>query len=711
MHAGALDLLHDTGHQVIGAVADGVNFTFGAVDVLIHQHRVAHVHMLGDNAHILDNIAGVIGHNHILTAQNVRRTHQDGVANLLGSLQGFVQGKDGAARRAGNAAAFQQLIKAFAVLGFIDGIGRGAVNGQADLIHMLCQLDGRLAAELHQAAVRLFGSDNMVNAFGVQRVKVQAVTGIKIGGNRFGVIVDQNGLAAVLFQRPDCVDRAVVELDALADADGAGAKDEDLLFVGLMGIDELLGLVLLIAGGVEVRGLGGKLGSAGIDHLEAADIVVHRQLFGTGQAQDGFIQEAVMLGLQILFAGQGAVFQAQLQVRQVLHLIQEPPVDLGDVIDGLVRHTALEGFVYAESALGVLYMQVLNDFLGSQLFKVGQGQGVHAQLNGADCLHHGVFKVVANGHHFAGGHHLGSQTLIGVNELIKRPFGVFDDHIVQRRLKAGAGFASHIVGDLVQRVAQGNLGCHLGDGIAGCLGGQRRGAGHTGVDLDDRILKAVRLEGKLAVAAALNAQLGDDIQRGGTQHLVFLIGQSLAGCHNDGVTGMHADRVQVFHVTYGDHIALVVTHHFVFDLFPTGDALFHKDLMDGGKTQAVGCDLVQLFRVFADTAAGTAHGESRAHDNGIADNIGKRHGSTTLEGMQGWFSFSMVSLNSWRSSARSMVSGLQASRRTPLRSKKPLRASSMERFRPIWPPRLGRMASGFSFSIMRSTTSAVSGSI
>ena len=88
---------------------------------------------------------------------------------LLGSLQGFGQGKDGAARRARNAAAFQQLIKAFAVLGFIDGIGRGAVNGQADLIHMLCQLDGRLAAELHQAAVRLVGSDNMVNAFGVQR--------------------------------------------------------------------------------------------------------------------------------------------------------------------------------------------------------------------------------------------------------------------------------------------------------------------------------------------------------------------------------------------------------------------------------------------------------------------------------------------------------------------------------------------------------------
>mgnify|MGYP007028319727 CR=1 FL=1 len=126
------------------------------------------------------------------------------------------------------------------------------------------------------------------------------------------------------------------------------------------------------------------------------------------------------------------------------------------------------------------------------------------------------------------------------------------------------------------------------------------------------ILKAVRLEGKLAVAAAFNAQLGDDIQRGGTQHLVFLIGQSLAGCHNDGVAGMHADRVQVFHVTYGDHIALVVTHHFVFDLFPTGDALFHKDLMDGGKDAGRWLrSRAAFFAGLADAAAGTAHGESR----------------------------------------------------------------------------------------------------
>ena len=37
--------------------------------------------------------------------------------------------------------------------------------------------------------------------------------------------------------------------------------------------------------------------------------------------------------------------------------------------------------------------------------------------------------------------------------------------------------------------------------------------------LDDRVVKAVGFQGELAVAAALNAQLGDNVQRSGAQHL------------------------------------------------------------------------------------------------------------------------------------------------------------------------------------------------
>ena len=71
----------------------------------------------------------------------------------------------------------------------------------------------------------------------------------------------------------------------------------------------------------------------------------------------------------------------------------------------------------------------------------------------------------------------------------------------------------------------------------------------------------------------------------------------------------------------------------------------------------------------------------------------------------------MVSLNSWRSSALSMVSGLAPSRRTPICSKKPSLANCMERVRPVWPPKVESRLSGRSFSIMRFITGRVKGSI
>ena len=117
----------------------------------------------------------------------------------------------------------------------------------------------------------------MVDALGVQRVKVQAVTGIKVGGDGLGVVVDEDGLAAVLLQRPDRVDRAIVKLNALTDADGAGAENKDLLLVGVAALgNERLRFVVLVVGGVEIRRLGGKFCGAGIDHLE-------RGLRGLGQ--------------------------------------------------------------------------------------------------------------------------------------------------------------------------------------------------------------------------------------------------------------------------------------------------------------------------------------------------------------------------------------------------------------------------------------------
>ena len=72
---------------------------------------------------------------------------------------------------------------------------------------------------------------------------------------------------------------------------------------------------------------------------------------------------------------------------------------------------------------------------------------------------------------------------------------------------------------------------------------------------------------------------------------------------------------------------------------------------------------------------------------------------------------SMQSLKPWRSSALRMESGLVPSSFTPYFSKVPSSYRAIARFRPVWPPRVGRMESGFSFSMTWVTEGMFRGSI
>ena len=85
--------------------------------------------------------------------------------------------------------------------------------------------------------------------------------------------------------------------------------------------------------------------------------------------------------------------------------------------------------------------------------------------------------------------------------------------------------------------------------------------------------------------------------------------------------------------------------------------------------------------------------------------------STTREAATGSPIFSIVALNSRRSSAFLIVSAVVPIRRTLCSFKKPASSSSIARFSPACPPSVGRTLSGCSFRISCSTTSVVSGSI
>ena len=70
----------------------------------------------------------------------------------------------------------------------------------------------------------------------------------------------------------------------------------------------------------------------------------------------------------------------------------------------------------------------------------------------------------------------------------------------------------------------------------------------------------------------------------------------------------------------------------------------------------------------------------------------------------------MHSLKSLRSSPRSMAARSQPIISTPYFSSTPARARSTAVLRPVWPPSVGRSASGRSFAMTCSTNSGVMGS-
>ena len=236
-----------------------------------------------------------------------------------------------------------------------------------------------------------------------------------------------------------------------------------------------------------------------------------------------------------------------------------------------------------------------------------------------DSLHQGALKVIADTHNLAGSFHLCGQGTFGTDKFIKGQTRDLDNTVVQHRLKAGIGLAGDGIRDLIQSVTQSDLGCHLGDGITGSLGSKCGRTTYTGVNLDNAVFKAVRMQGVLYVTSTGDAQLADDVQRRCTQHLVLLIPQSLGRSHNDTVTGMHTHRVDIFHITNGNAVACTVTHNLVLDLFPAGDAALYQNLAYTGKTQTVLQDFFHLHRIAGDTAAAAAQSIGRTKHDRITD--------------------------------------------------------------------------------------------
>ena len=620
VHARALDVFHHAGHQHVDAVGDDVDLKLRAAHVFVHKHRVLDA-LREDALHVQPHLVRVVDDLHVLAADDVRRAQQHRIAEALRGGEGFVERLDAHALRAADTEFSEQFIEALAVLGLIDGIGRRAEDGDAVVVQEVRQLDGCLAAERDDNAHGILHAEDLHDIFTGQRFKVQAVCGVVVRGDRLGVVVDDDDVVPHLLERPDAVDGGVIKLDALPDADGAGAEHDD---DRLARARKRARLAHAVAARVEIRRARVKFRGAGVNHL--VDGMAFRQRVAAGDAfQRGVCvaERASLFDALIVETARGLF----LKLRETEQFLEEPAVNACDLVQFVDRHARFERLEQSEQALVVDAFHALGE---RRIVRGGGVQRVETDLRAAHGFQKRHLEGRADGHDFARGFHLRAELAARADELVERPLRQLDDDVVERGLEARTGAARDVVRDLIERVAERNFGCDLGDGIARRLGRERRRARHTRVDLNDSVLKAVGIQRKLAVAAADDVERRDDVQRRGAQHLIFLVGQRLRGRNDDGVARVHADGVKVFHRADGDDVSGAVAHRLKLDFFPSEDVLLDEDLRDGRRVKTAARHFAQLVLGVRDAAARAAQCERRANNDGIPDACGDHEGRVEI---------------------------------------------------------------------------------
>ena len=123
-------------------------------------------------------------------------------------------------------------------------------------------IEGRLTAKLDNDPFGLFLFIDAQDIFDRQRLKIEFVGGVVVGGNGFGVAVDHDGLKALIPEGEGGMNAAVIKLDTLADAVGAAAQNHDLascadldLIRGIIG-GEIIGGIFYPADRHRLPGLG-----------------------------------------------------------------------------------------------------------------------------------------------------------------------------------------------------------------------------------------------------------------------------------------------------------------------------------------------------------------------------------------------------------------------------------------------------------------------
>ena len=207
----------------------------------------------------------------------------------------------------------------------------------------------------------MFGFDHIEDILKGERLEVQAVAGVVVGGNRLGIAVHHHRSNAVFLGCKGGVAAAVVELDPLADAVGTSPQDHHLALrlraLHLVGGRKSCQCALSIqalqrafVSGVVIRRGGGEFGCAGVDGLEdgtysqAMAMPSHRQLITAGGPADLTIREPKLFQFKQGFCGELVELlipqEGLFRINDASKLGEEPWIDAADSMDLLIASAA-----------------------------------------------------------------------------------------------------------------------------------------------------------------------------------------------------------------------------------------------------------------------------------------------------------------------------------------------------------------------------------
>ena len=597
MNAGLLDVLHDRTDQDIAAIGDGIDVDLDRVlNKAVDQRGRTDVAVAQGGLVVTDA--------HRAATEHVRRAHEYRIADAVGDLDRLLHAIGDRPVGSLQTRAVEQLAEAQAILGEVDALERGAEDRHALLQQALRQPQRRLAAELHHHADRVLACDHLEHVLDRERLEVQTIRRVVVGADGLGVAVDHHRRVAEATQRHRRMHAAVVKLEALADPVGARAEDDHARAIVL----DLL--VHRVVTRVAIGAPRLDLGSARVDALEARDdaeaatMIAQRLLVGAddvcelGVAETHLLGTAHRLGVKTIEA---ECLNGLLLRDHARKLLEKPRVDLAF---GAQRQRIFAGAQTAED-------QVVPVPLGDLEAALGARRGI--ELAAAQPLAEALGERAADRHRLADRLHLRGERVLGARELLEREARQLRHDVVERRLEAGRRRLREVVWDLVERVANRELGRDLGDRIARRLRRERRRAAHARVHLDHDNLARVAIEGELHIrAAGLHADRADHHRRRIAQRLELAVGQGHGGRDADGVARVHAHRVEVLDGTDDHDVVVLVADHLQLELAPALDRLLDQYLADRARAAALADEVTQLVEVGREAAALTAERKRRA---------------------------------------------------------------------------------------------------